>query len=394
MKSFNEFINEGKVFYGSKFFEIVKKLKDSNKIAEYLYRIQGKEYDKMKIGIIGFSDNDKTLKFKPFDKLKGKLDYMGIEGDDDISIASYPPTESKRAFKDIDDIIDTTKDKAKIGRLVRKVLTGAGIDIKNQSIEEFVNILKTEFKTINNEFKNFELVSGDDINKYYLCENYSKEGKGTLGNSCMRQSYRNRFMDFYTLNPQSVNLLIYKDPNEEDKILGRALVWFNAENVNSNEKTTFMDRVYYTYDSDKKLFEKYAEEKGWDHLGYTDPNHKIKVKPGRYKKYPYLDSFSYYNFIDGYLTSEDDLFDNNHVVSLQNINGGYDCYECDGNFEEDCYECDGNGEFDCDECDGSRNQDCDECDTGIIECDGCNGEGTKECSQTGCQRHHNQPLVN
>jgi len=394
MKRFNEFINEGKVFYDSKFFSVIKELRDVNKIAEYLYDIQGKEYDKMKIGLVGFSDTVKTLKFKPFDKLKKDVeeyrgDYfndenapLSLDTKDDIDIKKASK-KTNLTFMTFDDILEETKDEAKIGRLIRKILKGAGIsDFKDTDIEEFVNILKTEFKTINDEFKYFELVDGYDINKYYLAETYSKGDKGDLGNSCMRYRGRNSYMDFYALNPESVKLLIYKDPQDTDKILGRALLWFGAEDIDSGKVNPFMDRVYYADDSDKILFETYANKKGWSHLGNTEPNHKIKIKDGRYENYPYLDTFSYYNFEEGYLTNDYDVFDYGEYIDLCDTEGNYECHECNGEYEHKCDECYGDGEIDCQYCRGYEEVECRSCDgSGEIECTECDGSGEIECTE-------------
>jgi hypothetical protein len=68
--------------------------------------------------------------------------------------------------------------------------------------------------------KVFEIVEGDEIAKWYRYENYA-ENKGTLGNSCMRDK-RDSFFEIYTKNPEVCRMLILK---EDDKILGRALIW-------------------------------------------------------------------------------------------------------------------------------------------------------------------------
>jgi hypothetical protein len=96
----------------------------------------------------------------------------------------------------------------------------------------------------------FDLVEGDDIEHWYWYENY-KENSGTLGSSCMAQK-RNLF-SIYTQNQDVCKMLILK---EDDKIIGRALVWKLASIKHMRKDIEgveyFMDRQYTIKDSDVK----------------------------------------------------------------------------------------------------------------------------------------------
>jgi hypothetical protein len=129
----------------------------------------------------------------------------------------------------------------------------------------------------------------------------------------------------YEMNPEVCKMLILK---EDDKILGRALVW-KLESLRSLGRPVegieyFMDRQYTIKDSDVQKFRNYAKEQGWCYKAYNnhhscetinlegvDKNVRmtVKVKPFKvsgviedydYSKYPYMDTFRRYNPNDGY----------------------------------------------------------------------------------------------
>jgi hypothetical protein len=72
--------------------------------------------------------------------------------------------------------------------------------IKEYDVENFVNSYKSYF---NYDPSKLKIIEGEEIKKYYLESNYFKPDGcqyGTLWNSCMRQSDRNKFMNLYTVN--------------------------------------------------------------------------------------------------------------------------------------------------------------------------------------------------
>ena len=168
---------------------------------------------------------------------------------------------------------------------------------------------------MNKGSEKFELVKGEDIRYWYLEDRY-EEVKGQLGNSCMRFQRCQKYLDIYVENPESCSLLILKG-NTPDKIIGRALIWtiHDGPGVAGRE---FMDRVYMINDSDKLLFEAYAKEHNiFRSQTYT---YKIKVKEGRYDYYPYMDTFTCYDYEKGILTSGVDG-DEEDILGLQNTDG-------------------------------------------------------------------------
>jgi hypothetical protein len=116
------------------------------------------------------------------------------------------------------------------------------------------------FRPSNYEFR---LVSGEDIRKYYLRDNYARNTEiGSLGGSCMMHEGCQKYLDIYVKNSE-VQLLISVDTNT-DKIRGRALVWSNVHSLEETEPFTLMDRIYADTPI-QELFKAYAKEQGWHH---------------------------------------------------------------------------------------------------------------------------------
>ena len=64
----------------------------------------------------------------------------------------------------------------KVGRFIRKILDVTGNKTTDKEIEDFVNQFKVEIAKRNDAFRDFELVSGNDIVKYYNENCYVQEG--------------------------------------------------------------------------------------------------------------------------------------------------------------------------------------------------------------------------
>ena len=200
--------------------------------------------------------------------------------------------------------------------------------------EEFVNAFKSLKVDSSKEFK---LVNGDDIHKYYQMKNYYSS-HGSLGGSCMADEGKSTFR-VYTENPRKVQLLILID--SDGKIHGRSLVWKLKESP--CEAKYFMDRVYTNADSDVIKFKAFAEEKGFlykqKNNSYIEDNIKfmykgqpllgeVKVKlDGDFKEYPFIDTMCFLSKKMGDLSnipSKDCFF-------LHSVSGGCEeCSDCDG----------------------------------------------------------------
>ena len=317
------------------------------------------------------------------------------------SVQEVSPTEV------IDSIsLGKSRQEVRIGRGIQSLLNVTGKEFKQAEKERFVDSYRAEFDRMNDIFSQFELVRGEDIKKWYLEDNYSERSKGTLSNSCMRYSRCQEYFNIYTQNPDVCGLLILRSYENPDKIKGRALVWDLKRPVG----ITFVDRVYTHDGSDLNLFKEYAKMKGWykkwtddystdgssfspsgDHINLGVLEVKIKsLEEYNYGRYPYLDTFCFFDTVEGLLTTKESRGDD--IWKLRETGGGYadtsTCETCDGDRQVNCSDCDGYGTYECPECEGNGEQDCPECrvwsrfsyvSTGKIECPSCDGDGNFEC---------------
>ena len=304
----------------------------------------------------------------------------------------------------------------KVGKGVQSLLKSAGVEFTPAEIEQFANKFKSEFDRFNDAFKNFELVSGNDIHYWYQYENYLHgRSKGQLSNSCM-SSASERWLQIYTQNPDVCNLLILKADEDESKIKGRALVW----KLSLPGGITYVDRIYTHDDSDLELFKQYIAQQGWYlKKRYTSSTNdttmiapdgsesrpamlEVRVKDKEYGGYPYLDTLKFYSPSNGILSSEGGEY------QLEDTGGGYsnqgcdtcgddgtvECGDCEGRGRVDCDDCD-RGSVDCPDCDATGNVDCPTCDgsggdasgepcsdcegNGTVNCEECSGNGSRDC---------------
>jgi hypothetical protein len=240
-------------------------------------------------------------------------DYVDFAGDfikvePEIGVISFIP-KSK-----LDLVHEGFEDKKfrtqlKIGRFVSKFLTKKVISlfgITPNDVEEFVNLYKSYFS---DDPKKYQIVSGEEILKWYLEDNYySPNGMrwGTLWNSCMRQPERNKFMELYAKNPDKIKMLVYL---EDSKVRARALLWEDVD-FGDGKSGKVMDRIYSVYDHDVKSFVSWANKNGYItkshqtaksevffHVDGVSKEILLSVKLDNHllNWYPYLDTFKFYN---------------------------------------------------------------------------------------------------
>jgi hypothetical protein len=202
-----------------------------------------------------------------------------------------------------------------VGRFVNRVAALQKITLKSEQLEKFVNSYKAHCKKIIGK-ERFEIVEGEDIKKYYSVDSY-QERKGQLFASCMRYDACQTYFNIYIKNPEVCKMLILKG-EEEEKIAGRALIWTTT----SGE--TYMDRQYTNYDSDILLFKNYAKSNGWLYYGSgKGKDLEVQLKDIDYVKYPYMDTFKYYDVKKQLLSSSDALEEEDHIWTLEKTDGTY-----------------------------------------------------------------------
>jgi len=411
-KSFNDFVlNEAIVKYSPRLLSLLTSIyKDGwDNLTKDLVSMHNSDYD-VSNNYIDVGEDGETVTFtntKKAEKLFSELSEKDLQDDEIV----------KQMFS-------TQRQSIKINKFVRAFLQSSGKQYTDKQIEDF----GYKFKSFAKNENNFKLVSGEDIAFWYNASNY-EQIKSTLGSSCMRE-VDSIFFEIYTENPDKVQLLILMGRKDPNKIRGRALVWKAETSDDSYKSITFMDRVYYTDDSDLYRFQNYAKENGW---GYkSNNNHReieeiiidgeelhtttitVKLKNSDFSYYPYMDTLKYLRE-DGLLSSDPETGDlvlasvrgdyevycsecnnsgntdcpdcNDGYVSCDDCHGrGYtNCEECGGTHEIECSDCDGNGRIKCEECEGHGEKDgeeCEECDgKGDYLCGDCEGSGEVECEE-------------
>jgi len=232
---------------------------------------------------------------------------------------------------DASGVFTKSRNEVALGKFVNKLFPGKYNDKQRQ---DFVNSFKASLEKTG---EHFDLVEGEDIEYWYWYENYKEEG-GTLGSSCMAK--KRGLFGIYTQNQDVCKLLILK---EDDKILGRALVWKLSSIKRGSDVIEgveyFMDRQYTIKDSDVQKFKNYAKEQGWCYKSYN--NHHsystvtindevknvqmtVKVKDKDYNRYPYMDTFRRYDVSNGILHNDDEQdkdYEGQYI--LEDTGGGY-----------------------------------------------------------------------
>lgn len=249
-----------------------------------------------------------------------------IQNNIDVSVTDY--LWSVRDEEKGAGVYKTGRNSIKLGKFVNKLLYNK---FNSKQIEEFINLLKSEKKSDAEEFK---IVSGEEIGYWYDSSTYY-ENRGVLGGSCMKNAPKHYFK-IYEQNPDSVRLLIL---TLNGRLLGRALVW-KLKSISPSRigAEYYMDRVYTIDDYQVNKFTKFAKENGWAYREYPQSTHyydivykdfsygkvnmQVKVKPGNYVNYPYMDTFSRYDDKKGILYNDDKKRLGGHI--LRSTSGTYD----------------------------------------------------------------------
>ncbi len=336
-------ISESMIYYTKEFKDSLYKLSLKSPIAKALIDV---EYTDVKpdMTFIGMSDKEGYFSFTQINKAAraAKKAAEEIEQKHGIEKGSVSEVIAKNILdgsisqSDVNFIYNDepyslkskARSEAKIAKLVNQIFPGK---YSEKEVEEFTNT----FKNLKKQKNEFELVKGKDIVKWYNKANYQEE-KGDLGNSCMRHAGCADYFKIYTENPEVCSMLILKD-SEGEKILGRALVWKLEIGIEGVEY--YMDRIYAIDDATKKMFQDYADEKGWlkrrtsnynDYMDFmlgqethNDYRAQVKLNKWMFDKYPYMDTFKALIVKSGTLiNSEDDSYSGRYIMT--HTDGGYD----------------------------------------------------------------------
>lgn len=269
-------------------------------------------------------------------------DYIDISNDDKYMF-SYLTKDKIKIIKDkfVSDIIDTDyfwknlRYKCKIPKLLMKIVLEYNKDFhdRNKNIlllnaEMFYNTYRSLIKQ--NDIFKFKIVEGEDIRKYYHYSMYDSSVMYTLNSSCMRYDENQPTFDIYIKNNDIIKMLIYV--NDNDKISGRALLWYIDDKI-------IMDRIYVNSQEVLDTFKKWAYDNdvyykteqnyyNTTHFNFKDNKNiylelKVKLKQYDNMRYPYVDTFKWLKN-DGYIYNYYPYKnENNKIKTLTLCNGEY-----------------------------------------------------------------------
>lgn len=318
----NDRIQREKVLFSSSMYEMLEKLSSDSRVADYLtaYRYTINtfgNYVTTRQGMLSFLPNGREHKINP---------------------------ETGKWLRD-------GRQEMKPAKLARKLIRELQLaDLTDADFEKFGNKVRAYLGVVGDEDgegKNIrlEIIEGAAIKDAYARENYSEIlGNSTnLHNSCMRSECSQRYFGIYTENTSAVKMLVARD--EENKVLGRALLW----HFDDGDKG--MDTVYgpdivaqlmidwamdngYWYKSNQSCHHHNFDGHGLDKHNTTELKdigkltRKVTLNKTEFDFYPFVDSL-YYLCNDGskyYLTNQ---HDRNVEKTLRDTGGSYEEYSDD-----------------------------------------------------------------
>lgn len=260
-----------------------------------------------------YSDEIKTILNRikmdiVIDMLNYNSDYNKISYIDITNKNDYISFIQTRNIKD-DPWKSTARQELKIGKFIKKIV---GKKYNQIEIEKFVNAYKASYD-FNKYIDRFDIVEGEDVTKYYHYRNQMPGGQ--LGKSCMGDSTP-FIKSFYEPNKKTIKMLVLRDKENPEYIIGRANLWYLTE----PSGRIFMDRIYTNKDYLVNIFIQYAEINniiyksrqiyGGNVVPVIDNGIKKKLimiaymNSINYDYYPYVDTMQFYNRKTGEITND------------------------------------------------------------------------------------------
>ena len=238
-----------------KFRSILRQFVNTNRLAKFLYN--GK--------IPSEISNDNSPQFISTSKDLNRLTYVGkkklksiLSKDPELKNVNFDDMYNERIYN-YDTSYLKIKLKPRVNSKIGSTLNKIFKDVKPSEIEDFVNSYKSFYY---NEMKSMKVVNGENVRRlYYGGKHHSSSGP--LGISCMRHDRCQNYFKLYTHNKEIFSLLVLM--SDEGLVKARALLWNLGKENGLDNDFKFMDRVYYSEDSQIPLFIKWAKENGYNY---------------------------------------------------------------------------------------------------------------------------------
>lgn len=311
---------ESSYYYSDRFRDVINKIaSEKDPVAIIIQQSEGSDVIKDDITLIDLGELEDKVSFiqvNRLDRLRKNDKNLSLIPISDLSTYIKKVWSSTKSNLEHDSWKEQ-RTQIGVGRFANRVASNQKITIKSDQLEKFVNRYKSECKKIISDIENnFELIKGEDIRKYYLVDNH-QEKKGQLFSSCMKYESCQPYFDIYVLNSDVCKMLVLRG-DDKTKISGRALVW----ETTSGE--IYMDRQYTNNDSDINLFIDYAILNGWGYYGdKKNIIYTVKLGDFEYNRFPYMDTFKYYNNEEKILTNDSSKRLKDGWWKLEETNGAY-----------------------------------------------------------------------
>jgi hypothetical protein len=296
MLNYEDFLLENvkgmRLFYSTKFREIIKTIYakcdgPAERIAGVLILQEDRGFSNYPYSLIDITDKNDKVSFVQANRyLKDYPD--GDKPDDDNKYWTNGRTLEYA-----------------VGKFAQMVMKNVDKPVPGAELELFVNAYRTQYDLAQKKgSSSFEVIKGPDIEKRYLETSFVDKndytGNDSLHGSCMRKNSCVGFFRLFIINSDVCELLVMLDPN--GKTMGRALLW----TLDDGKK--YMDRIY-CVDTNTNVgkFHDWGKENGINYFHNIQPilpkDSVVNVEPMDYGKYPYMDTFCYYDPNDGTLKS-------------------------------------------------------------------------------------------
>jgi hypothetical protein len=299
---------KARIYYSDKLREIFKEIKfrDKGNIVSILLNIENKEDYLDSYTLVDVTDKNDTISFIQVNRI--------IRGEG-WSVDNHPNELSDDILNKNSEYWKKTRTDIGLGRWATRVINEVyNKTVLPSQVSRLVDFYRSIFDEENVDL--FEVVSGEEIKKWYLEDNYARN-IGHLGNSCMKHNYCQTYFHIYTENPEVCKLLIYYNDTTKTKILGRSLLW------ELKDGSKYQDRIYASYDSDKFKIQNWAEEKGYITYPNLEDTAYVQVKAKDYIEYPYMDTFLVYNRKKGLLSNIEHFWPEEGYIKIRETDGTY-----------------------------------------------------------------------
>lgn len=203
------------------------------------------------------------------------INYIGASEDVAGQLSYLDQSRIERIAKDGDDFWNSDlRYRAKATKVLRRLF---GDKISDKDYVKFGEAWGSLMKKEVADTQNIFIARGEDIRDYYH-EDVSRD-LGTLGSSCMRYDWCQRYFRIYEQN-ENIGMVVKV---VDDTVLARAILWDNM----------YIDRVYYATEQDRADLEAFAERNGFVDIYLTDENITINVQQWDFERYPYMDTMMY-----------------------------------------------------------------------------------------------------